>query len=120
MIVVEPGSFAVRERVGVDEAALNGEEGEGIEVEARGVVVGGLHDVEVFDADAELAGDVDAGLDGEDLIGSERRERAGARRDGGRVFVDGDADAVARAVVVVAALLPERDSRERVELDAVG
>lgn len=78
VIVVEPGALIGRQNVGVDEVALDGEQGERIESESGGVIVRGLDDVEVFDADAQVVGDVDAGLDGQDHVGREGGERAGA------------------------------------------
>lgn len=78
VIVVEPGALIGCENIGVDEVALDGEQGEGIESESGGVIVCGLNDVKVFDADAEVVGDVDAGLDGQDHVRREGGERAGA------------------------------------------
>ena len=84
-------------------------------------VVGFLHRHQVLDADAVGAGLVVAGLVGDHHARCEHRARAHPR-DALRAFVHVEvvAHAVAGAVVVVEARLPQELARERVELRAGG
>ena len=79
----------------------------------------GIADIDqVLDADAEAAGPIVAGLVGQDHAGQQflRRQAGDALRP--LMHREIGADAMAGAVGVVGAGLPERDARQRIEIAA--
>ncbi len=126
MVGVEPGQFIRRQNVFVDEAEVDGRQRDGFERHelalrvATGHRLGLAHHDQVLDADAVFAVLVIAGLVGADHAGLQRLGDGVALGDALRPFMHRQvaADAMAGAVIVVEAGLPQRIACERVERGA--
>lgn len=124
MVGVEPVALGRGEAEKVGRREVVGAEREGLEVEVSsgGIGSGLTGEHHVLDADAEMPGDIDPRLIGDDIARAERHEGTAALLLAYlmRAFVHAEvvADAVSRAVAVVVALLPERDARRHVDLQA--
>src|SRR5438067_5844688 len=125
VVAIEPDQLLGLEHLRTDQAPVDRRESQ--RLEAEHLLFGTLdlalaNEDQILDADAVFAGFVIAGLVGDDHPGLQRFVAAGLRAADGRnalrPFMDGEeaADAVAGAVGVIEARLPQRPPREAVEL----
>ncbi len=120
MIGVEPVSLLPREKIAVDQVAINRRKRERVEAHHRDRAArnrfGWRHHAKVLDANAVLAFSVEARLDGEDHARLQRGHTVA--RNGLRPLVDREktADPVPRAVSIIQTRTPQRIACNGIEI----